>query len=321
MHMADALISPLVGTAGLVAGAAFIGDSSRKLGKIADTDLIPLMGMSGAFVFAAQMINFSIPGTGSSGHIGGGLLLASLLGPEAGFIVMASILLIQAVFFMDGGLLAYGCNLINLGFATSYLAFPLIMYPMMKGAYSRRKTIAASLVSAVVALQIGSFGVVIETIISARVKLGFSTFLMLMQPIHLAIGIVEGLVTAAVIIFIAENEKGILKGLYTQDQTGIKSRKYVLALAITALVAGVLSLFASSNPDGLEWSVEKAGIDLANGAYPMIENLQSRISFWPDYTFKGFSSIGTGISGLLGAFIVLALAIGAGYLIRKRETR
>ena len=82
-----------------------------------------------------------------------------------------------------------------------------------------------------------------------------------------------------------------------------------------------LSLFASSNPDGLEWSVEKAGIDLANGAYPMIENLQSRISFWPDYTFKGFSSIGTGISGLLGAFIVLALAIGAGYLIRKRETR
>jgi len=76
-------------------------------------------------VFAAQMINFSIPGTGSSGHLGGGMLLAVLLGPYAGFLTVASILLIQALFFGDGGLLAYGCNVFNLGFFTCLYPIPV----------------------------------------------------------------------------------------------------------------------------------------------------------------------------------------------------
>lgn len=83
-------------------------------------------GGFGAFVFAAQMINFTIPATGSSGHIGGGMLLAALLGPYAGFLAMASILLIQALFFGDGGLLAYGCNVFNMGFL--YLFYCVSLY-------------------------------------------------------------------------------------------------------------------------------------------------------------------------------------------------
>ncbi len=77
--------------------------------------MIPLMGVLGAFIFAAQMINFTIPGTGSSGHLGGGMILAILLGPHAAFLVMASVLTVQALFFADGGLLALGCNIWNLG--------------------------------------------------------------------------------------------------------------------------------------------------------------------------------------------------------------
>jgi len=82
------------------------------------------MGVLGAFVFAAQMVSFAIPGTGSSGHLGGGLLLAILIGPSAAFPVMVSVPAVQALFFGDGGLLALGCNILNLGFFTSFVAFP-----------------------------------------------------------------------------------------------------------------------------------------------------------------------------------------------------
>ena len=125
MHMADALISPAVGGTMWAASAGLIGYCSKKLKDDLDDRKIPLMGVVGAFIFAAQMINFTIPGTGSSGHIGGGMILAILLGPHAAFLTMASVLFIQALFFADGGLLALGCNIFNLGFFPCFLAYPL----------------------------------------------------------------------------------------------------------------------------------------------------------------------------------------------------
>ena len=126
MHMADALISPAVGGVMWVATAGLTVYSARKLKEEMDDRKIPLMGVLGALVFAAQMINFTIPGTGSSGHLGGAMLLAVLLGPYAAFLTMASILTIQALFFADGGLLALGCNIFNMGFFPCFIAFPLI---------------------------------------------------------------------------------------------------------------------------------------------------------------------------------------------------
>src|SRR5450830_1915585 len=111
MHMADALISPVVGGTLWAVSAAVTYSCAKKAGTDFPEQKIPLMGVLGAFVFAAQMINFAIPGTGSSGHLGGGMLLSVLLGPQAGFLVMASILTIQALLFADGGLLALGCNI------------------------------------------------------------------------------------------------------------------------------------------------------------------------------------------------------------------
>lgn len=110
MHMADALISPIVGGTMWAATAGVATYSIKRLQTNLEEEKIPLMGVMGAFVFAAQMINFTIPGTGSSGHLGGGMLLAAILGPYAGFIAMASILIIQALFFADGGLIALGCK-------------------------------------------------------------------------------------------------------------------------------------------------------------------------------------------------------------------
>jgi hypothetical protein len=108
MHMADALISPVVGGAGWAATFGLAAYSARKIKVAADDTSVPMMGVGAAFVFAAQMINFTIPGTGSSGHLGGGLILAVLLGPHAAFLAMASILTVQALFFADAHRLRAG---------------------------------------------------------------------------------------------------------------------------------------------------------------------------------------------------------------------
>ncbi|MBE0604243.1 MAG: energy-coupling factor ABC transporter permease, partial [Deltaproteobacteria bacterium] len=199
MHMADALLSPAVGGAFWAGTAATIGYASKKLKEGQDDRKIPLMGVLGAFIFASQMINFTIPGTGSSGHLGGGMILAILLGPHAAFLVMASVLTVQALFFADGGLLALGCNIWNLGIYPCYIAYPLVYKPLAGDGGSPRRTFTASLASAVVALQLGAFSVVLQTLLSGKSELPFGAFVLMMQPIHLAIGIVEGLVTAGVV--------------------------------------------------------------------------------------------------------------------------
>ena len=103
MHMADALLSPAVGA---TMWAISTVSNGYGIKKITDSQLsekkLPVMAVSGAFVFAAQMINFTIPGTGSSGHIGGGILLAMLLGEFPALLTISSVLLIQCLMFADG---------------------------------------------------------------------------------------------------------------------------------------------------------------------------------------------------------------------------
>jgi len=164
--MADALVSPAVGGTFLAVSIGLIGYSSKKIKNDIDSSIIPLMGVIGAFIFVAQMINFTIPMTGSSGHIGGGMLLAILLGPYAAFITIASVLIIQAFFFADGGLLALGCNIFNLGFFPCFICYPLIYRNIVKSEVNTKRIIIGSVLATVVGLQIGSFFVVVQTFFS-----------------------------------------------------------------------------------------------------------------------------------------------------------
>ena len=146
MHMSDALVSPQVGAVMWGATAVVAGYCAKKVREEADESTIPLMAVSGAFVFAAQMLNFSIPGTGSSGHLGGGLLLAVLLGPHAAFLVMASILGVQALFFGDGGILALGANAFNCGCMMPFVGY--LVFAALKGSskpFERRFAVAAAI--------------------------------------------------------------------------------------------------------------------------------------------------------------------------------
>jgi cobalt/nickel transport system permease protein len=346
MHMADALISPAVGGTMLAVTAGVAAYSAKKVRTDMDERKVPLMGVMGAFVFAAQMINFSIPGTGSSGHLGGGLLLAILLGPYAGFLTMASILIIQALFFGDGGLLAWGCNVFNLGFYSCFIAYPLIYKITVKHKISQGRIFWGALLAGIIGLQLGSFSVVLETLFSGISELPFKTFVLLMQPIHLAIGIVEGLVTAAVVSFVWRARPEIIENAGMAKPIGNLSIKRVLiGLSIIAIItSGALSWFASAYPDGLEWSMFKTSgqeaLEPKSPVHKTLAQIQEKSAFLPDYNFKqagppetatsgeekkpSWPDIngGTSVAGLAGAALTLILAgligLGLRLLFKKR---
>lgn len=341
MHMADALISPAVGGTMWAATGALIGVSARRLQRRFDDRRVPLMGVAGAFIFAAQMINFTIPGTGSSGHLGGGLMLAILLGPYAAFLTIASVLTIQALFFADGGLLALGCNMFNLGVFPCFLAYPFLYKPLAGKTPTKGRIMLASLFAAVIGLQFGALGVVMETMLSGISALPFRTFVMLMQPIHLAIGIVEGLATAAVVLFINEARPELFATPANAADAPRRSLKPVMiGLGLAALVtAGMLSWFASARPDGLEWAMFRAagteGLESpSTGVHASLAAVQSATAILPDYDFKQGESAakegeeawpavkaGTSVAGLVGGALMLLIVTGIGAVIRKSASR
>jgi len=348
MHMADALISPAVGGVMWVAAAGLTVFSARKLKQEMDDRKTPLMGVLGALVFAAQMINFTIPGTGSSGHLGGAMILAVLLGPYAAFITMASILTIQALFFADGGLLALGCNIINMGFFPCFIAFPLVYKRIAKSGADRKRILPAAMAASIAGLLLGAMGVVTETFTSGISELSFKTFILLMVPIHLVIGIVEGFVTASIVGFVSKARPEVLE-MAAQTSKGSQGslKPVIVTLAIiAALTGGFLSWFASTNPDGLEWSTAKSAVDKVLPApqgqiHSWFSKLQEKTAFLPDYGFKKDKAecdaagegkkgneeqwpgvnAGTSISGLLGGAMSLVLVGLIGFGIRTFQRR
>lgn len=335
MHMSDALVSPAVGAVMWTAGAATTVYCARKVRHDLEENKVPLMGVVGAFVFAAQMLNFQIPGTGSSGHIGGSLLLAVLLGPHAAFLVIASVLTVQALFFADGGLLALGANMFNLGLLPAFIAYPLVYRAICKRGCDGRRMIAASVLGAMTAMLLGAAGVVAETTASGISELPASGFLMMMLPIHAAIGLLEGLITAAVLRFVLQAQPDILD----TDRPAPARRPTAALLAVFlvgALLAGtVLTWFASGNPDGLQWSITHvAGVQDIVGAsdsriHQVSADVQRMTSILPDYALpsggpeSGSStpaSSGTSLAGALGVVLVMSLTV-AGALALKHRAR
>jgi cobalt/nickel transport system permease protein len=345
MHMADALLSPAVGGTMWAASAGTIAYCAKKVRTDLDDRQVPLMGALGAFLFAAQMINFSIPATGSSGHLGGGLLLAVLLGPYAAYLTIASVLVVQALFFADGGLLALGCNIFNMGYIPAFIVYPFIYKKMVGTNPGQTRIATATLVSAIVGLQLGSFSVALETFSSGISALPFTTFVLLMQPIHLAIGVVEGFVTVSVVAFVLKARPEILQCSLEGRPIGLHPvRNLLLAFLAVALPAGgVASMFASRDPDGLEWAIVRmTGMEglkgTGQGVHGILASLQGKTALLPDYSFrkpvesKGAeppagadknkdegSRLGTSISGILGSLITLALALLGGFVLKKRR--
>lgn len=343
MHMTDALLSPAMGMTFWAGSLGVIAYCAKKLKKNINEKMIPLMGVLAAFVFAAQMINFTIPATGSSGHIGGGMILAILLGPYSAFIAIASVLTIQSLFFADGGILALGSNIWNLGVYPSFIAYPLIYKTLVKGNKTPAKIMIASILSVVVALELGAFSIVLQTLLSGKTELPFGTFLALMLPIQLAIAIGEGVITGGVVNYIRTVRPEVLDVVESSKKfaQGFSMKKVFIGIGVLAIVTGgIMSWFASTHPDGLEWSIKKiyGGTELPEtekGIAAKLKSIQEKTLVLPDYDFPSGDKnkydkageswpsmkVGTSVSGLLGSMMVLGLVFILGFSIKAIKNK
>ncbi len=303
MHMSDALVSPAVAiTTGMIS-ATIIAVSIKKIQKDNDENIIPLMGVLGAFIFVAQMINFSIPGTGSSGHIIGGILLSSILGPWAGFLVLTSVLIIQCLIFSDGGLMALGCNILNMGIISCLVAYPLIFRPMIKFPASFGKIMTISILTCIVALELGAFAVSVETLASGITALPMNEFILFMLSIHFVIGTCEGIATGTFIYFIQKSQPQLLN-IKANNKRNFGKPIIILTLIIVILgsIAGIIT---SSLPDGLEWSISNVS---TTNLIP--ENIFTN-TLIPDYNHS--------LSGIIGSIIVIVIIYLTSHLILRKK--
>lgn len=276
-------------------------------------------------------------------------MLSALLGPYAGFLSMIVVLAIQCLFFADGGLMALGANCWNMAFYGCFVGYFLIWKPIIQSKWFgadksalRKRIIVSSILGCVITLQLGAFSVVLETSLSGITELPFGAFLGLMQPIHLAIGLIEGLITAAVLCFVFDSRPELLRDVDEVGVSGLTAKRSLKGtigiLAIVALVVGGgLSLFASGNPDGLEWALfgntdggysSNMGLDeenfgVSSQAAEKAESIQEKTSILPDYAFPDSeSAAGTTVSGIVGSAMVAGVALLiclAGGFFRKKK--
>ena len=315
MHISDAIISPVVGGVGLATAAGMIRYSIKRINNHVFENKLPLMAVTGALLFALQMINFSIPGTGSSGHLSGGLLLAIILGPKLGFITMSIVLLIQALFFADGGILAIGCNLINMGGFACFLAYPYIYSKIV----SKKKNIMfASIVSSIISVELAAFFASLAIFLSGRIMLDFPMLLLFMLPIHLAIAVVEGVITGSIVIYLKSQNEELIYSKEENTKTNKNLRKPILGIFVGAIIiGGLISVFASSNPDGLEWSLEKVNATISSDR---LSDFIANLAILPDYGIRDSdSSLGTTVSGVVGSISTIVVVLVLGLLVKKRR--
>ncbi|MDF1514497.1 MAG: energy-coupling factor ABC transporter permease [Anaerolineae bacterium] len=207
MHIPDGFLNTATSVATWAASAGSVAVAVRQVNKRLNERQVPLMGISAAFIFAAQMMNFTVAG-GTSGHLLGGALAAILLGPWAGTLVIASVLAVQALLFQDGGLLAMGANIFNMAVVGVWAGW--FVYASLKRLLGEKgwAVIARGFVAGWVSVMLASLLVSVELTLSDASPWG--VVLPAMGGVHALIGIGEGLITVVVLAFLRATRPDLL---------------------------------------------------------------------------------------------------------------
>jgi len=198
MHIPDGFINIPTSAGFGAAAAGGVWYSLRRAARFLDDRRVPLAGLVAAFVFAAQMVNFPVA-AGTSGHLIGGVLAAVLVGPWLGALVLTVVLVVQGVFFADGGLSALGLNVFNMaiiGTLGGYLLYRGIVALLPK---THPATAAAAGVAAGLSVPLAAFGFVLQYAVGGEGGASLGTVAAAMGGVHVLIGIGEGLITALVV--------------------------------------------------------------------------------------------------------------------------
>ena len=335
MHMANELLSlPVAGGTLAIAGGV-LGLICRKAKQLITSEKLALMGILGAFVFAAQMVNFRLPAMpGTSGHMVGAVLLAIILGPHAAAIVMSSVIIVQCLIFQDGGLLALGCNIINMAFVPTYAGYYLYRMAAARP-FSNLRTYVGVMLACLIGIEIGAILVPIETALSGVLMVPFSTFLITMIGVHFLVGIVEGVITVTVLAYIQQVRPDIVAD-NLHGKVRLSRRAVLVTFVIFTIIIGAgLSLLASGMPDGLEWSYAerpdqpdfKPIVSNSDSRIAVVDRLQSKYSLMPDYSVKSYGKGGnssasagwTSFAGVFGSITTMAVIWLTAWVLRRKN--
>lgn len=203
MHIPDGFLDLWVAGACYVLAALALGFAARQVNDELDDTRVALLGVVAAGIFAAQMLNWPIPG-GTSAHFVGGALAAILLGPYLGSLSVASVLIIQTLVFGDGGITALGANVLNMAVIDVYLGYALFRV------LRRWDRSVAAFVAGWLAITAGAVGAAIELGLSSTFNYELVTVLSVMGVGHFLLGLIEGAITLLVYQFIASARPDIV---------------------------------------------------------------------------------------------------------------
>jgi cobalt/nickel transport system permease protein len=307
MHIPDGFLSVTVSLVLWALSIVAIAYALRRVNQDLDERKIPLMGVLAAAIFAGQMLNFSVTG-GTSGHLMGAAIATILLGPWAAVLVMTAVVGIQALIFQDGGILALGANIFNMGVvgvSVSYFTYRTITQIARNQKWG---VFVGGFAAGWLSIFIAALGVALQLALSGTSPANLAV--PVMGSIHALIGVGEGLITVGALAFLYASRPDLV----TANGKGAPLGKaaWVGGLVI-ALALAALAPLASANPDGLEWVAEQRGF-LDRGQGPLYNVI-------PDYVFPGISNeaAATILAGVVGVVIVLGVVAALTYSRRRRS--
>jgi len=310
MHIPDGFLDAK--TLAVTAGLAAVGVTVAV--RQARTQLpprkVPLLGVTAAFVFAAQMVNFPIAG-GTSGHLIGGVLAGVLLGPSGAVLVMTAVLTLQCLLFADGGLLALGANIFNMGIVGGVGGY--YVYRVVRRAFGARAPLLAVPVAAWCGTVMAAVATAGELSLSGVVP--WSVGVLAMAGVHMVMGIGEALITTLVVLAIDRTRPEILADGPAGRPLRGTGETVAFGLVISLGLGMFVSPIASTWPDGLE---KVAG---ALGFLGRAVKTPLAPAPIPDYVFPGIASPGwaTALAGGIGTTVVFLMALAIARLIVPRR--
>ncbi len=315
MHILDGVLSPSVTAATTLVGAGGLSLCLRKLRHQLRDRATVLMGTMAAFVFAAQMVNFPLFPLPISGHLLGGVLSAAILGPWAGAVVIAAVLIVQCLLFGDGGVTALGANFVNMGLVGAIGGYS-IFGPIQRALGGSRGVVIGGMLAAWFSVILASGAFAIELAAS----IGWSSFfdvLGWMALVHAGIGLGEALITGSVLQFLLLRRPDLfhLPGIAATSRAQRWGQVLAGGIGVAVAVALFLAPFASEHADGLEWVGDKLGFLKGQTAV-----LPAPI---PDYQLRlpGIHHVkaATAVAGLVGTLVVAGVACSLAGIFARRS--
>ncbi|MEU3313261.1 energy-coupling factor ABC transporter permease [Streptomyces sp. NPDC006662] len=343
MHVPDGFIDAPVSVAAGVAAAAAVAVSLRGARRELDERTAPLAGLVAAFIFAVQMLNFPVA-AGTSGHLLGGALAAILVGPYTGVLCVAVVLLMQGILFADGGLTALGVNILNMAVVTVLVSYAVLRLLLRVLPAGRRSVTVAAFAGALLSVPGAAVMFTLLYALGGTTDVPIGKVFTAMAGVHVLIGIGEALITAATVGAVIAVRPDLVHGarglaaplklrvggvlvdapaaapvtVPAAARSARSPRRLWLTGLVTALVlAGFVSFYASSSPDGLEKVAADKGIDAKARQHAAADSPLA------DYSVKDVDDarLSGGLAGVIGVGATVAVGSGIFWAVRRRRAQ